>query len=267
MYAETLLAERVDDIFILGVARLRAFPMAKWGSIERAFAEAMLNPSRWNAAMEAVSDVMGERGAEAFARISGAAAADAAAEAFELSGIAVVLFNNAGEVIRLNRQAENVLGSGVCVVNGRLVAENEQATDEFNRALHCMIWTDGSVPPVQLPRPGRLPLLAYTLRLSHIAVNPLADCRALAILADPERRTYPPEAALCHALNLTEAEARLASRLAAGEAIETASSVLGIAAGTARNQLKSIFAKAGVRRQPELVALLTTLLGQFFGGA
>ena len=243
--------------------------MAKWEAIERAFAEATLDPSRWNAAMEAASAVAGERGAEAFARVSGAAAATAAVEAFELSGVAVVLFNSAGEVIRLNRPAENLLGSGIGVVDGRLVAEIEQANDELNRALYAVIWTDGSAPtpPVQLPRTGFLPLLAYPLRLSNMAVTLYADCRALVILADPERRVRPPEAVLCSVFNLTVAEARLASRLVAGEAIEGASQALGIAAGTARNQLKSIFNKTGARRQPELVALLAALFSQFFGGA
>lgn len=243
--------------------------MAEWEAVERAFAEATRDPSRWNAAMDAASAVMDERGAKTFARVIGLAVAEAAAEAFELSGIAVVLLDWASEVIRLNRQAENMLGSGVAIVNGRLVAEDEQADDELNRALYSAIRTDGSAPmlPVRLPRFGHLPLLAYPLRLTSTAVNPFADCRALVILADPERRVRPPEAALCSAFDLTGAEARLASRLAAGEAIEGASDVLGISAGTARNQLKRIFAKTGVRRQPELVALLTALLPQFFGGA
>ena len=61
--------------------------------------------------------------------------------------------------------------------------------------------------------------------------------------------------------------ARLASRLVAGEAIEGASQALGIAAGTARNQLKSIFNKTGARRQPELVALRAALFSQIIGGA
>ena len=49
--------------------------------------------------------------------------------------------------------------------------------------------------------------------------------------------------------------------------LETASNALSIAVGTARNQLKSVFAKTGIRRQPELVAMLAALLAQFFGGA
>jgi DNA-binding CsgD family transcriptional regulator len=61
---------------------------------------------------------------------------------------------------------------------------------------------------------------------------------------------------------LSEAEARLASRLASGEALEMVTEQFGIAKETGRSHLKSIFAKTGVHRQAELVALLAPLLGR-----
>jgi DNA-binding CsgD family transcriptional regulator len=54
-------------------------------------------------------------------------------------------------------------------------------------------------------------------------------------------------------------EARLASPIASGISPERAAEDLGIARETARNQLKSIFAKADTHRQGELVALLSRL--------
>ncbi len=61
---------------------------------------------------------------------------------------------------------------------------------------------------------------------------------------------------------MTTAEARLAARLAAGEPLEFATEQIGIAIGTGRNQLKSIFMKAGVKRQSELVAVLAAILAR-----
>ena len=58
---------------------------------------------------------------------------------------------------------------------------------------------------------------------------------------------------------LTAAEARLASSLAAGEGIGAASARLAISRETARTQLRAIFAKTGTRRQAELTALLSRL--------
>lgn len=241
--------------------------MADWEAIERAVGDAVLDPSRWETALDAISHAAGPDGAKILARVFGFAATRAAVETLQVSGVAVAMFNNAGEVIDLNQRARNLLGSGIHLINQRLVAENAEATEELDRALKVAISSEDFTwaPPVRLPRPDRAPLVAYPLRLSYMAANPFVRCRALVILADPEERSRPLEEALCSTFNLTVAEARLAARLAAGEPLESASQSLGIAVGTARNQLKSIFAKTGARRQSELVATLLNMLPQFFG--
>lgn len=55
---------------------------------------------------------------------------------------------------------------------------------------------------------------------------------------------------------LTRAEARLASLLAGGGSLEEAAETLSVSISTVRSQIKSVFAKTGVTRQGELVALL-----------
>lgn len=65
--------------------------------------------------------------------------------------------------------------------------------------------------------------------------------------------------ALQHLFALTPAEARLASRLAAGNSLEEASNALGISKLTARTQLKSIFVKTDTHRQSQLILLLARL--------
>lgn len=57
---------------------------------------------------------------------------------------------------------------------------------------------------------------------------------------------------------LSRAEARLASLLAEGISLEEAAEALQVSIQTVRSQLKSVFAKTGVTRQAELVALLLT---------
>lgn len=59
---------------------------------------------------------------------------------------------------------------------------------------------------------------------------------------------------------LTRAEAILATRLAEGLTVQEAAEQLGISANTARSQLKAVFAKVGVQRQSQLVALILTSL-------
>jgi DNA-binding CsgD family transcriptional regulator len=55
---------------------------------------------------------------------------------------------------------------------------------------------------------------------------------------------------------LTEAEARLAALLGAGDELRSAAAKLGITYGTARARLSGIFEKTQTRRQAELIRVL-----------
>jgi DNA-binding CsgD family transcriptional regulator len=200
----------------------------------------------------------------ALVRALSSASADGALHAFEVSSTAVVLINRHGEVFKANKSAERLLTGDVRIVKRHLVAKDRQATAALNRALHELIWSRGGgglSSPLPLPRAGHRSLIAYPAKFSNSAANALADCQALVVLVDPDKRRSPAEAAVRAAFGLTGAEARLASRLASGEALETAAAQIGIAKETGRNQLKSIFAKVGVHRQAELVNMLASLPG------
>jgi DNA-binding CsgD family transcriptional regulator len=64
--------------------------------------------------------------------------------------------------------------------------------------------------------------------------------------------------------DLTPAEARIARGIAAGKTVEELASDGGLAAGTVRQQLKSVFSKTGVSRQADLVGIL---VGSALGSA
>lgn len=199
--------------------------------------------------------------AAALARAMGFARAEAASDAFEMSGTAVVLFDRRGEVLRSNQAAEAVLGSSdLGIVNKRLVSWDPVATASVDYALHTLLWRkDGLslLPPIVLPRrEGCRPVLAYPSRLAGIAADCFSPCQAVVVLVDLEAKLDLTESDLKAAFNLTTAEARFARRLLGGEGIETASKKLGIAYETSRRHLKSIFNKTGTGRQAELVALL-----------
>lgn len=208
--------------------------------------------------------------AAALARALGFARAEGALAAFEVSGTAVVLLDRFAQVMRANPAAERMLSTEPRIQNRRVVSTDHDATVALDRALHAILWNRNAsalMGPVPLPRPGKHPVLAYPVRLAAVSADALATCQAVVVLVDPDERNRPPETALQTAFGLTPAEARLASRLATGEAVEAASDSLRIAKETARNQLKGIFDKTGVHRQPELVVLLVSLLGQVVGGS
>jgi DNA-binding CsgD family transcriptional regulator len=69
-------------------------------------------------------------------------------------------------------------------------------------------------------------------------------------------KTNPSPEALQKIFGLTRSEAKLAIEVTKGRSPEDIANANGIAVGTARKQLASIFVKTGTHRQAELVALL-----------
>jgi DNA-binding CsgD family transcriptional regulator len=80
---------------------------------------------------------------------------------------------------------------------------------------------------------------------------------AWVVVSDPETEPSLPSAQLRAAFGLTEAEARLASLIGAGEALRSAADKLGITYGTARARLAAIFEKTQTHRQGQLIKVLT----------
>lgn len=90
-------------------------------------------------------------------------------------------------------------------------------------------------------------------RLNSGSVAPSA-CAAIFISRPGTIRLPWRKVASCY--GLTQAEAKLAVQLANGGSPEEAAEQMGISIHTARTHLKAVFAKTGVRRQSELVAML-----------
>jgi DNA-binding CsgD family transcriptional regulator len=80
--------------------------------------------------------------------------------------------------------------------------------------------------------------------------------RWLVLVFDPEVNPPLTQRSLQRAFGITAAEASLAQRLASGFTVVQAAAALNISRNTARTQLKSIFAKVGVRTQAQLVRRL-----------
>lgn len=185
-----------------------------------------------------------------------------ALNAFELSNTAVALLNRQGDVYEMNPAAETLLHGDIRICGRKIVSFDAAASSALARAIHWVMWRPTSAamaPPVALPRTGKSPLMAYPARLSAIAANALSDCQAVVIFVDPEERRCAPEILLQSGFGLTQTEAKLASRLATGVSLDDVSDEFSISKQTGRTHLKRIFAKMGVGRQSELVALLSSV--------
>ena len=117
---------------------------------------------------------------------------------------------------------------------------------------------DGPSGVMRAPRPSGK--RAYSILVAPISGQypALAVLRPAVclIVVDPELQKPLPAEHLRAFFGLTEAEARLAIRMAAGEDLRSAASRLEITYGTARARLAAIFHKTETRRQGELVRVL-----------
>lgn len=194
----------------------------------------------------------------AFARGEGAL------DAFDVTEKAAFLLDRRGDVVRINQAAEAMLGVDVFIRRRRLISRNQAATADLNAAIKDLLWTQAvsSMPVIIFPRHERLPLLVYAIRCPGVAESALSSFYAMVVIVDPEKRSLPSVMTLQAGFDLTPAEARLASALGAGSDLQTEALRLGVSPETLRKHLKSIFAKTGVGRQSELVALLAALLSE-----
>jgi len=85
----------------------------------------------------------------------------------------------------------------------------------------------------------------------------LAGAAALLTVHEVTLPARPAAADLKQRYGLTVREAQLCMRLGAGLSLSSISDEMGITVDTARQYLKSVFAKTGTNRQAELVAMLS----------
>lgn len=110
--------------------------------------------------------------------------------------------------------------------------------------------------PIVIPRRDQLPVLLRIWPIDEAGRWPSHDIRFLLTLNALGPKPGPAPSILAKTFGLTPSEAKLACIIARGAGPEIAAQELKISRETARNQLKSVFAKTGTHRQSELVALL-----------
>lgn len=186
------------------------------------------------------------------------------AQALDRLGIMGILIDPFGNVMPLSGGAEKMLESMDCLRlrNDRLVAINRSNDKELQQHIRRIL--SGEVPegesfamPLERVDGGRpVGLIISSARSMCLASNREENC-ALLFLRDNET-SFAIETSLVQKLfSFTPAEASLAIGLASGRRLDEIEEQMRIRHNTARAHLRSIFVKAEVTRQAELVCLLT----------
>ncbi|HQS96970.1 MAG TPA: helix-turn-helix transcriptional regulator [Novosphingobium sp.] len=182
-------------------------------------------------------------------------------------GLALVVLDRNRRIVSSNALAETLLGEA----EGLRRRGEELA---FSDAAHQKLLGDllgkdlvpgGGLTRFRVERPGKGDVVVTARPLELSAIHAGAGALAL-FLARPGPEAHTDPQSLRDLLGLTMAEARLAAVLGEGLSLVEAAQRLGIAHNTAKVQLRAVFAKTGVRRQAQLVALMGSLGLGFAGG-
>jgi DNA-binding CsgD family transcriptional regulator len=175
-------------------------------------------------------------------------------------GLALVVLDRNRRVVSSNALAESLLdeGEGLHRRGDKLVFSDPAHQKLLAGLLGEVPGREAVLTRFRVERPGRGDVVVTARPLELSAIHAGAGALALFLARPgPEARADPQS--LKDLLGLTTAEARLAAILAEGVSLVEAAARLGIAHNTAKVQLRAVFAKTGVRRQAQLVALMGSL--------
>ncbi|MBC7478002.1 MAG: helix-turn-helix transcriptional regulator [Pseudorhodobacter sp.] len=153
-------------------------------------------------------------------------------------GRAALILSSDGRILRRNDAAAALLAGTVAGALGRV-----DLAEAGSALAPVLVGRRGGLAPLILQLVPLDPALAGPGERLALLSDPLADSRA------------SPRVELLQLLNLTPAEARVASAVGSGLAPREAALRLGLREATVRSTLKVVFSKLGVGRQAELVRL------------
>jgi len=181
---------------------------------------------------------------------------------------AIVLLDAHRRVVFMNRAAEELKAraDGVRISADGIRLASRQEDEHLQTLISRLIVSQQSQRSfgevMQATRPsGRQP---YGVWVAAVAQSPVALTvfrpAVWVLINDPENPASPPAPHLQALFGMTQAEAKLAIRLAAGESLRTAADALGITYGTARTRLIQLFQKTNTQSQGQLIQLLLACL-------
>ena len=184
------------------------------------------------------------------------------AEALDRLAIAAMLVEQSGKTTPLNRTAEELLASagGLQLAGGKLGTSDRHDERAFQDALKAVLAStqegESHAVSIKLGDGERdLGVVVSGRKFRSLVTNRPENC-AIVFARTAEALSNADIGLFQELFSFTKAEARLAVGLASGMRLEDVERELKIRHNTARAHLRSMFSKAQVGRQSELVHLL-----------
>lgn len=184
----------------------------------------------------------------------------AMAEALDTVGLPAAVLRFNGRPLAMNGLFEDLLPHVVTDRPARLTLIAERADDLFVHAMNSLgyphhedsVWSIPLAATDQQP-----PMIVHVIPIRRAAQDLFAQAAAIVVITPVVAADVPQADVLQGLFDLTPAEALVAREIGSGHSIEVAADILDRSRETVRSQLKNVLAKTGVRRQAELVALLS----------
>ena len=189
----------------------------------------------------------------------------AATDALDCWSLGVVLLDNHGRVLLMNRKAEEIMSQrdGLSLAADGLHAALPSEASVLHRLIQDSIATrmgkggnSGGAVALSRTSSKRAFNLLVTPLFSQKALPTQKGAVAAIFLSDPDAREETDAELVRQLFDLTPAEAQLTALLISGEDLKHVAQILQVSMNTARTHLKRVFDKTGTTRQAELVRLL-----------
>ena len=181
-------------------------------------------------------------------------------EALNRLHVGPIVLDETGHLFRSNSTAKAVLNrsDGVRLSAGELQGCSGMDTRELRRLLSESQERPGTIFATSLSRPSGARKLGVIVRSIPQVEESEGKSRPawVVFFRDPDIPTSPERDVIRQIFGFTPAEAMLSMELINGRSLDEAAEVIGIRRNTARAHLRSIFIKAGVTRQSELLRVL-----------
>ena len=197
---------------------------------------------------------------EISAAASGRASGTPPTAALNMMRVPAVMLDEEGFVTDANAAAQAIFDDDVRVKDRRVFLRDCESRAQLKEAIENLRTTPRLNPlitdPIIVHRQDKLPVILRIWPCYGGANEDAEGLRVVVTLNALGPRPGPPAPILAKTFGLTPSEAKLACIIARGAPPNIAAQELKISRETARNQLKSVFAKTDTHRQSELVALL-----------
>jgi DNA-binding CsgD family transcriptional regulator len=183
------------------------------------------------------------------------------ARALDALDCALLIVDDEGRIEYRNHVATGLLGrshGGLMLADGKLSAKRRRLREALANAIRRVcaeLEPSGLCVPLEGTPPERWLRLVVAPIYFGAAVGGVS--RAAVWIMNTESPSAPREELLAALFGLSRAEARLAICMLKGHSAAECARSAGVGVATIRSQLHSIFTKTGVKRQGQLVAMLS----------